>query len=166
MLKLKMISQQIIFGAQVISSIFKVLQILFYSGALAVLMYLTVHPQKNKSTFFFLTIQQFLVYSQCCTTIAIIQFQNISINPKETLQEMGIPDHLSYLLRNLYASQDATVRTRHRTGSKLGKEYFKVVYCHPAQLTYMQGTSCEMPGWMTHKLESRLLKYRQPQISR
>ena len=115
MLKLKMISQQIIFGTQVISSIFKVLQILFYSGALAVLMYLTVHPQENKSTFFFLTIQWFLVYSQCCTTIAIIQFQNISINPKETLQEMGIPDHLSCLLRNLYASQDATVRTRHRT---------------------------------------------------
>ena len=42
------------------------------------------------------------------------------------------------------------------TGSKLGKEYVKVVYCHPAYLTYMQGTSCKMPGWMKHKLESRL----------
>ena len=42
-------------------------------------------------------------------------------------------------------------------GSKLGKEYVKVVYCHPAYLTYMQNTSCEMPGWMKHKLESRLL---------
>ena len=42
------------------------------------------------------------------------------------------------------------------TGSKLGKEYVKVVYCHPAYLTYMQGTSCEMLGWMKHKLESRL----------
>ena len=41
-------------------------------------------------------------------------------------------------------------------GSKLGKEYIKVVYCHPAYLTYMQSTSCEMPGWMNHKLESRL----------
>ena len=40
-------------------------------------------------------------------------------------------------------------------GSKLGKEY-KAVYCHPAYLTYMQSTSCEMPGWMKHKLESRL----------
>ena len=44
-----------------------------------------------------------------------------------------------------------------QTGSKLGKEYVKTVYCHPAYLTYMQSTSCEMPGWMNHKLESRLL---------
>ena len=43
------------------------------------------------------------------------------------------------------------------TGSKLGKEYVKAVYCHSAYLTYMQSTSQEMLGWMTHKLESRLL---------
>ena len=43
------------------------------------------------------------------------------------------------------------------TGSKLGKEYDKDVYCHPVYLTYMQSISCEMPGWMKHKLESRLL---------
>ena len=43
------------------------------------------------------------------------------------------------------------------TGSKLGKGYVKAVYCHPAYLTYMQSTSCDMPGWMNHKLESRLL---------
>ena len=43
------------------------------------------------------------------------------------------------------------------TGSKLGKEYVKALYCHPAYLTYMQSTSCEMPGWLKHKLESRLL---------
>ena len=43
------------------------------------------------------------------------------------------------------------------TGSKLGKEYVKAVYCHPAYLTYMQNASCEMPGWVKHKLESRLL---------
>ena len=42
------------------------------------------------------------------------------------------------------------------TGSKLGKEYVKAVYCHPTYLTDMQSTSCEMPGWMKHKLESRL----------
>ena len=42
------------------------------------------------------------------------------------------------------------------TGSKLGKEYVKPAYCHPADLTYMQSTSCEMLGWMKHKLESRL----------
>ena len=43
-----------------------------------------------------------------------------------------------------------------QTGSKLGKEYTKAVFCHPAYLTYMQNTSCEMPGWIKHKLESRL----------
>ena len=43
------------------------------------------------------------------------------------------------------------------TGSKLGKEYVKAVHCHPAYLTFMQSTSCEMPSWMKHKLETRLL---------
>ena len=43
-----------------------------------------------------------------------------------------------------------------QTGSKLGKEYINTVYCHPVYLTYMQSISCEMPGWMKHKLESRL----------
>ena len=42
------------------------------------------------------------------------------------------------------------------TDSKFEKEYVKAVYCHPAYLTYMQSTSCKMPGWMKHKLESRL----------
>ena len=43
-----------------------------------------------------------------------------------------------------------------QTGLKLGKEYVKAIYCHPAYLIYMQTTSCEMLGWMKHKLESRL----------
>ena len=43
-----------------------------------------------------------------------------------------------------------------QTGSKSGKEYVKAVYCHPAYLTSIQNTSCEMPGWMNHKMESRL----------
>ena len=45
-----------------------------------------------------------------------------------------------------------------QTGSKLGKEYIKAAYCHPAYLTYMQSTSCKMQGWIKHKLESRLLE--------
>ena len=45
-----------------------------------------------------------------------------------------------------------------QTGSKLGKEYVKAVYCHPAYLNSILSTSCEMPGWMSHKLESRLLR--------
>ena len=82
----------------------------------------------------------------------------ITINWK-ILKEMGIPDHLTCLLRNLYAGQEATFRTLHEqlTGSKLGKEYVKTVYCHPVYLTYMQSTSYKMMGWMIHKLESRLL---------
>ena len=43
------------------------------------------------------------------------------------------------------------------TGSKLAKEYIRDVYCHPAYLTYLQSTSCEMLGWMKHQLESRML---------
>ena len=71
---------------------------------------------------------------------------------------MGISDHLACILRNLYAGPEAIVRTGHEqwTGSKVGKEYIKAAYCHPAYLTYMQSTStsCKMPGWMKHKLES------------
>ena len=44
-----------------------------------------------------------------------------------------------------------------QTGSKLGKENIKAINCHPAHLTYIQSESCEIPGWMKHKLESRLL---------
>ena len=63
--------------------------------------------------------------------------------PWEILKEMGIPDHLTFLLRNLYAGQEATVRTRHETMDlfQTGKEYVKVVYCHPAYLAYMQNMS-------------------------
>ena len=75
------------------------------------------------------------------------------------LKEMGIPDHLTCLLRNLYAGQEATVSTGHGTTDwfQIGKEYVKVVYCHPVYLTYLQSLSCEMSGWLNHKLESRLL---------
>ena len=59
------------------------------------------------------------------------------------LKEMGIPDHLTCLLRNLYAAQEATVRTERGTTDwfQIGKEYIKAVYCHPAYLTYMQSAS-------------------------
>ena len=61
------------------------------------------------------------------------------------LKEMGIPNHLTCLLRNLYAGQEATVRTEHGTADwfKIGKG-IKTVYCHPAYLTYIQRTSFEM----------------------
>ena len=59
------------------------------------------------------------------------------------LKEMGIPDHLTCLLRNLYAGEEATVRTVHGTIDwfQIGKEYVKAVYCHPAYLTSMQSIS-------------------------
>ena len=73
------------------------------------------------------------------------------------LKEVGVTDHC--LLRNLYVGQEATeLDMEQQTGSKLGKVYLKTVYRHPAYLTYMQSTSCEMPGWMNHKLESRSLE--------
>ena len=59
------------------------------------------------------------------------------------LKEMGIPDHVIYLLRSLYTGQDQQLKPdmEQQTGSKLAKEYVKTVYCHPAYLTYMQSTS-------------------------
>ena len=72
------------------------------------------------------------------------------------LNEVGLPDHLTCLLRNLYAGQ-LELDMEQQTGSKLGKEDIKVVCCHPAYLTYMQSTLCKMLGWLKHKLESRFL---------
>ena len=58
---------------------------------------------------------------------------------------MEVSDHLTCLLRNLSAGQEAIEPDMgQQTGSKLGKEYIKAVYCHPAYLTYMQSTSCKM----------------------
>ena len=53
--------------------------------------------------------------------------------------------------------QQLELDMKEQTGSKSGKEYVKAVYCHPTYLAYMQSTSCEILGWMKHKLESRLL---------
>ena len=65
------------------------------------------------------------------------------MNYGKFLKEMGIPDHQTCLLRNLYAGQEATVTTGHGTTDcfQLEEEYVKAVYCHPACLTYMQSTS-------------------------
>ena len=73
-------------------------------------------------------------------------------------KEIGIQNYLTCPLRNLHAGQEATVKTRHEwPGSELAKVNIKAVYCHPAYLTCIQSASCEMPGWMKHKLESRSL---------
>ena len=64
------------------------------------------------------------------------------------ITEIGIPDHLTCLLRSCMRvnKQQLASYMEQMTGSKLGKEYDKAVYCHPAYLTYMQSISCEMPG--------------------
>ena len=74
------------------------------------------------------------------------------------LKEIGILDHLTCLLKNLYAGQEVTEPDMEQwTDSKSRKEYVKAVYCHPAYLTYLQNTSYKMPSWMKHRLKSRLL---------
>ena len=88
--------------------------------------------------------------------LLIIAFDYIDHNKLwKTLKEMEIPDHLTCLLRNLYAGQEATFRTGNGTTVwfQIGKGDIKAVYCHPSYLTYMQSISCKMPGWMKHKLE-------------
>ena len=74
------------------------------------------------------------------------------------LKEMGIPDHLTCLLRNLHAGQEATVRTGHGTTDwfQIRKGVRQGCILSPTYLTYMQSTSCEMPDWTKLKLESRL----------
>ena len=73
-------------------------------------------------------------------------------------QEMGIPDQLTCLLQNLYQvkKQQLELDMEQQTGSNLRKENIKALYHHPAYLMSMQSTSFEIPGWMKHKLESRL----------
>ena len=72
----------------------------------------------------------------------------------ENSERDGIPDHLTCLLRNLYRGQEAKLELdmEQQTVSELGKEYVKAVCGYPAYLTSMQSTSCEMVGWMKHKL--------------
>ena len=73
------------------------------------------------------------------------------------LKEMGIPDYLTCLLRNLYAGQKQQLELdmEQQSGSKSWKEYIRAVYCHADYLTYMQSALWDMLGWMKHKLESR-----------
>ena len=77
----------------------------------------------------------------------------------QILKEMGIPDHLTCLLGNLYAGQEATVRNGHGTTDwfQIGKGVHQDCILPPCLFNLMHSTSCKMPGWRKHKLESRLL---------
>ena len=76
------------------------------------------------------------------------------------LKEMKVSDHLICLLKTYVWVEKQQLESDMEllTGSKLEKEYDKAVYSHSVYLIYMQSTSCEMLGWMNHKLESRLLR--------
>ena len=121
------------------------------------------HSEKKKqvtllqhfSNFFFKMLQS----KKKCFTLYAKAFDCVDHNKLwKILQEIGIPDHPTCLLRNLYVKkQQLEPDMEQQTGCKLGKEFVKAVYCHPVYLTYMQSTSCEMLGWLKHKLESRLL---------
>ena len=75
----------------------------------------------------------------------------------EIFKEMGLPNYLTCLLRRQIRKEQLEPDMVKQTWFKLGKEYDKVVYCHPGYLTYMQRTPCEIQGWLSPKLESRLL---------
>ena len=78
-------------------------------------------------------------------------------NLKKILQEMGIPHHLTRLLRNLYAAQEAMVSQNQELVQNWERSTLRLlVYCHLAYLTSMQSTSCTLLDWMNHNLESRL----------
>ena len=80
---------------------------------------------------------------------------------EQFLQEMGIPNlPVSWETCMQDKKQKLELDMEQQTGSKLGKEYVKALYCHPAYLAYIQSTSSEMSDWMKHKLESRLLAER------
>ena len=94
-----------------------------------------------------------------CFADYVKAFDNMDHNKlKNIIKEIGILYHLTCLLRNLYVAQEETeLNIEQQAGSKLGKEYIKAVYYHPAYLTYLQNTSCKISRWMKYQLASRLL---------
>ena len=96
-------------------------------------------------------------------------FDYVDHNKLWKIKETGVPDHLTYLLRNLYFGQEAAIRTRYGTRGwlQVEKGLHQAVYCHPAYLISMQRISCEILGKINHKLQSRLPgEYQQPRICR
>ena len=94
-----------------------------------------------------------------CFTDYMKTFDCVDHNKRwKILKEMGISEHLTCLLRNRKKVKKQLLEPdmEQQTGSKLGKEYIKAIYCHLAYLTYMQSTSGKMSSWMKYKLESRL----------
>ena len=99
----------------------------------------------QKNIYFF-----FIDYAECFDCVGHNKLWKI-------LKEMQIPDHLTYLLINLYAGQKATVRSGHGTTDwfKIGKGVHQACISSLCSLTSLQSTSCEMPGWMKNKLKAK-----------
>ena len=96
--------------------------------------------------------------SASCTMLKLLTMW-ITTNCGIFFKGIGRPNHLTCLVRNLYAEvkkQNLEPYMEQQTGLKLRKNYVKAVHYHPAYLTSMQSISCKMPGWMKHKMESRL----------
>ena len=94
------------------------------------------------------------VLSSYPTTIGSLQLATLTLFLKRWEYQTTWP--ASWEICMQVKKQQLELDMEQQTGSKSGKEYIKAIYCHPAYLTYMQSTSGEMPGWMKHKLESRL----------
>ena len=93
----------------------------------------------------------FIIYAKAFDWVDCIMLWKI-------LKEMSVLDHLiSWETFIWVKKQQLELDMEQGTGSKLGKEYIKAMYCHSTYLTYMQSTSCKMPGWLNHKMESRML---------
>ena len=122
------------------------------------LLYLLIHHWSQ--IFYFFMIQSSLYFSRNVSISS--RLSNLLVyncSQWKILKEMGIPDHLTCLLRNLYAGQEATVRTGCGPTDwfQIGKGVCQGCIVSPCLFNLIQSTSYEMPGWMKHKLESRLL---------
>jgi len=110
---------------------------------------------------------------QLYTNIYLVFFRFFSLRLLQNIKYSSLCSTVSpcwlLILRNLYAVQEVTeLNMEQQTGSKLGKEYVKAVYCHPVYLTYMQSTSWEMLDWMKHRyiyINPKLLIYPFPALS-
>ena len=94
-----------------------------------------------------------------CAGLCFVHLTKITTNCRKLLKrwEYQTTSPASWEICIQVKKQQLELDMEQQTGSKYGKEYVKIVYCHPAYLTYMQSISCKMPSWMKHNLGSRLL---------
>ena len=145
------------------NSVFRLVYLSFSPLPLASLLFSTICKASSDNHFAFL---HFFFLGMVLITASYTMLWTSLHSPSGTLSDLILRIYLNLnlfkilcLLRNVCVGQEATVRSGHGTTDwfQIGKGLHQGWYCHPAYLTYMQSISCEMPGWMKHKLESRLL---------